>query len=288
VHVFSCRWGEAGRAFEQAFRHAHRAGHQQVAAQTLVGLATAFCLGPTPVQEAIRRVEEAIAELAGSPDAKPPRLVDRAILEAWGLARLEAMQGRFDRARQLCEQARSVFEEFGQSRRLADLSEVLGEIDMLARDLEAAEKELRSGYEALESMGDKAVLSTVAAELAETVYAQGRDEEAERLTEESERLAGSDDVESQIRWRTMKAKLETQKGDLAGAEALAREAVKRASEIEYPNLQAGTLIVFAEVLGLRGRTSEAVAVASQALEHYEAKGNVVSTAHLRELLARLG
>jgi tetratricopeptide (TPR) repeat protein len=261
VQSFFCRWGDAGRSFQQAFKHAHSAGHYQVAAQTLVGLATALRLGPTPVIEAIERVEAVLAEVGGRPGDEAPRLVDRAILEAWGLAGLEAMRGRFERARELCERARAVFEEVGQTRRLADLSEVRGGVEMLAGNPEEAERQLRLSYEALARMGDRAVLSTVATELAEALLTQGRDDDAARLTKESAELAASDDLESQIRWRTLLARLEVRQGNLENAEALARDALERGSEMEYPNLEAATLAALAEVLELAGHGGDAASVA---------------------------
>jgi hypothetical protein len=80
----------------------------------------------------------------------------------------------------------------------------------------------------------------------------------------------------------MLARLEARQGNLENAEALARDALERGSEMEYPNLEAATLAALAEVLELGGNGGDAASVATAALERYEAKGNTVAAARLRE------
>ena len=58
-------------------------------------------------------------------------------------------------------------------------------------DPEAAEAELRWGYQTLRDMGERAALSTVAAYLARVLVAKGRYAEAEALTVESEHAAAT-------------------------------------------------------------------------------------------------
>jgi ATP/maltotriose-dependent transcriptional regulator MalT len=104
-------------------------------------------------------------------------------------------------------------------------AEWFGAVEMLAGDPAAAEWHLRRGYGALEEMGDTGYLSSVAAVLANPVYAQGRYEEAERYTRISEEAAARDDYASQILWRSVRAKAFARKGRLADGEQLPREAV---------------------------------------------------------------
>ena len=78
-------------------------------------------------------------------------------------------------------------------------------VEMLAGDPAAAERCLRKGFDALEEMGDRAVLSTTAAFLGETLVAQERDDEAERFAGLSAELAGEDDVITQAMWRSVRA-----------------------------------------------------------------------------------
>ena len=96
---------------------------------------------------------------------------------------------------------------------------------MLAGDLEAAETELRRDYDTLERMGETNYISTTAALLAEVLYRQGDLDGAEEHTRISEELAAHDDVSSQFRWRSVRAKILASRGEAAEAEKLAREAV---------------------------------------------------------------
>jgi tetratricopeptide (TPR) repeat protein len=193
------------------------------------------------------------------------------------------MRGEFEDARAICARARTELEEVGQSRRLADLAEVTASIEMLAGAPDEAERDLRFSYETLKRIGDTAVLSTVAAELAEALYIQGRLEEAERVAEESAGLAAGDDVESQVRWRMTRAKVLARQGHFEDAEQLAREAVRLATEAEFPNLLGDALMTEGEVLKLAGADEEANRAASRALAVYESKGNVVSAAKARDV-----
>jgi predicted ATPase/class 3 adenylate cyclase len=288
---FACRFGAATEALDRALDHAERTGDQQLVAEILPGLATALSLGPMPVEEAVGRVEVLLARFGQEPEANGPTalasLGTRAAVEAWGLAGLEAMRGRVAEARALCSNAKASFEEVGQRRRLADASLFAGMVEHLAGDPAAAERELRLAYDTLKAMGEKGVLSTVTAELAEVALLQGRAAEAQRLTEESELLAVENDVESQVRWRMTRAKLDAARGDLESGETLARDAVERASAAEFPNLQAAASMALAEVLLVSDRRDEAADAAMSALRLYEEKGNRLSATEAKTLLAEI-
>jgi tetratricopeptide (TPR) repeat protein len=152
---------------------------------------------------------------------------------------------------------------------------------MLAGDLEAAERLRRAGFHALDAVGERGILSTVAAYLAETLYAEERYDEALHLTELSERYAASDDSTSQILWRTARAKVYARNGDQAQGVRLAREAVALARETDCLNLQGDALLSFAEALAAAGERDEAESARSEAVGRFEAKGNIVSAAAAR-------
>ena len=80
------------------------------------------------------------------------------------------------------------------------------DVELLARDAEAAERDLRVAYEALERMGDRSLLSAVAAQLGRALCAQERYDEAERFAQIGQELAHSDDVAAQMLWRTTRSK----------------------------------------------------------------------------------
>jgi hypothetical protein len=89
------------------------------------------------------------------------------------------------------------------------------------------EDEIRAAYEVLErwKMGGERPLSTHAARLAQSLYAQQRYVEAEDLYEISEQAGASDDIVTQMLWRQVRAKALARRGEDGAAEDLAREAV---------------------------------------------------------------
>jgi tetratricopeptide (TPR) repeat protein len=136
-------------------------------------------------------------------------------------------------------------------------------------------------------MGDRGLLSTVAAALARAIYAQGRYEEAERFTEISEELDGRGDIAAQIGWRTTRGKVLAQRHDFEQAESLAREAVAISERTDDLAQRGRALLDLAEVLELAQRNEEAARLVDRALDLFEQKGNVVLAQETRKLLARL-
>ena len=163
----------ASRAWEQAAHHARRAGAESERIEILSWLASSLWWGPTPVAEGIIRCEEIRSELGDNPAAEAQ------LLEP--LAALHAMEGRFDRARELQAISAATFEELGLTLSLAVSHTEAGTVELLAGDAAAAEQSLRRGYQALEQIGERNLLSTTVALLAQALLAQQRDEEAERL-----------------------------------------------------------------------------------------------------------
>jgi hypothetical protein len=104
-----------------------------------------------------------------------------------------------------------------------------GEIRSLAR-LETdpdIEELVRGAYETLTAAGEEGYLSTVAANLAQVLYASGDYDRAEELTLEAKTIGVSDDIVTQVGWRTARAMVLARWGRHAEAEALAREAIAR-------------------------------------------------------------
>ena len=271
-----CRYADMEEMLERALVHAERAGDGRSRSLILDGLARAAHLGPTPVDEGLRRCEGILAEARGDP---PLEAVAIAMIGA-----LKAQVGSFDEARASCRRSWAIGEEFGLTAWLATLPLYSGPIELLAGDAVAAERELAPGYEALREMGELGRLSTEAAFLAEALYAQGRYDEAERLTAISADAATPDDAFSQIAWRGTRSKTLARKGELAQAELLAREAVALAEKTDGLNLQGDAFLHLADALRAGRRPTEAVAAAERALSLYERKGNLVSAARARAAL----
>jgi tetratricopeptide (TPR) repeat protein len=181
-------------------------------------------------------------------------------------------------------QSDAAFHELGLTLNTA-VSHHAAMVELLAGDPAAAERRLRQGYAALEEMGDKALLSTTAAFLGQALLAQHKHEEAGRFADLSAELAAGDDLLSQAIWRGVRAGILAQRGGLAEAERMARQAVALADRTDFLNHRAEALVVLADVLNRRGRGEPVRTALEQALGLYEQKGNVVAALQLRAQLA---
>jgi class 3 adenylate cyclase len=275
-----CRYAEMEHVLERALLHAERAHDRRSQSLILNRLTGAALLGPTPVEEALRRCRRILAgaRARGDPGLEAVTLAT--------IGHLKAMVGRFDDARGSYQQSRAIGEEFGLRSWLAALPLYSGPIELLAGEPAAAERQLQAGYGALIEMGDLGRASTEAAFLAEALYAQGRDEEAEAFSGVGEGAATPDDVLSQITWRGVRSKALARRGELAQADLLAREAVALAEETDGLNMHGDALLDLAEVLRAANRPTEAVAAAERALSLYKRKGNLVSAASAKAAVAR--
>jgi len=234
--------------------------------------------GPTPLDEVVRENEEAVRW------ARQKGLYS---LEAGALsllARAAAMRGDFSEARRLNRRAEQLIPDLGELLTVAADSISEGLVELLAGDLEAAERALRRGYEALERRGITGIRSTIAAMLARVLLRLGRDDEAEAFIEVCRRDAAEHQLDNQIKWRELRALVLANRGEHAEAERLAREAVDRAERSEQVNSQADAYFDLGVVLRVAGRPDEAVPAATRARELYQHKGNLVSARRVQDWL----
>jgi tetratricopeptide (TPR) repeat protein len=257
--------------------HARRTEDERAERNLVVDLIGALYHGPTPASEAIAGIEELMAQAGGQ------------ALEAFALAPLAGlptMQGDFDEGRALYERSKAIRLELGLTLYIPTGTAKGREIHMLAGHVEEAERELRWGYETLEQMGDTAVRSTLAAELAEALYCQ-RYEEAEYFVRAGLEVASPKDVASQVIGHTVEAKLLGVKGMGDRAERTARDAVALAETTDDLFTCGEANLALAEVLLLIDKREEAIKALEAAADASDRKGNIVSAERARALLTEL-
>jgi tetratricopeptide (TPR) repeat protein len=233
--------------------------------------------GPTPVTDGHRRAAEILEH------AKDP------LLEAYALRCLGdfgAMEGRFEEARKLIAEAKAIYEGLGLEMQIAHTAEQESAyLEMLADDPVAAERELRLAYEALQRGGMVNSAASAAGYLGHALCGQGRYEEAAGFAAISEDTAVTNDANTQILWRRVRARVLARQGALESAEALGREAVRLSGKTDALDDRGDTLMDLADVLRVVGRGDEAATTFAEARRLYERKGNVVSRAKAAALLA---
>jgi DNA-binding SARP family transcriptional activator len=252
----------ADAAWARAAEHARAAGEERELFEILGWRASAAAFGATPVPDAIERCRAIREQVAGSPVAVAVTLRP--------LALLHALAGEFDEARDLLAQGNAVLGELGRMQSIVPFHEA--GVELLAGRPEEAERRLRPGYEQLEAMGERALLPTVGAILAQALAEQGADEEAERLCLRAEQDTAAEDLVTRAMCLGVRARVLARRGELREAEALARDAIALAESTDLLIDQGDAQLALADVLANAARAAEANAARAAALQRYERKG----------------
>jgi class 3 adenylate cyclase len=267
------RWRARGEAIERALEHARRARAGVEMVGTLAGLfAQAALHGPTPVDEAIARVQALRDELGL--DAPLRGSINTS------LAGLLAMRGDFDEAHRLFRDAAATYEEFGLRFRRANQSFVGAQILLLAGDAAAAERELRASSAAFDEIGAATSAITHRALLAEVLARLERLEEAAEVAQQVAAQASSYDLIAQVLSRSALARVRVCEGSAHEAVELATKARRLLAEAEFPQLAIAALTAGAEAAAAADDGAEAERLLAEARKIAEAKGATASLAQL--------
>ena len=269
----ACRWRARGEGIERALEHARRAQAGVEMVGTLAGLlAQALLHGPTPVDEAVNRLEVLPDELD----------LDRPLRTSihTSLSGLLAMRGDFDEARRMFRDAAATCEEFGLRFRRATQSFVGAQIELLAGDVSAAERELRASSSAFDEIGAATSATTHRALLAEVVARLGRLEEAEELSQRVAAETPRQDLLTNVLWRCVLARVRAREGSAEEAVALATDARSLLGSAEFPQLAIAALTAAAEAAAAADESAEAELFLAEARTIAEAKGAAASLAQL--------
>jgi tetratricopeptide (TPR) repeat protein len=246
---------------ERAMAYARQAGHRRVQMEASSWLVWTFMWLPIPADAALARAEQLLQTANGEPWAEAGILMPLSVIYAY--------VGRFADARDAVARAQSVYGSSGAKMKWAMGATAAGIAEMIAGDPAAAEHHLRDAYEAYRATGERGYLSTVAGMLAEALYAQGRLDEAQQLTEEAQEAAPRDDIDAHVRWRAARAKVLARSGQFPAARALLDEAAALVSPNSWASLQAEILLARAEVDRLAGAPERAAASLRAALRIYQ-------------------
>ena len=275
AHVTALEYDAGYEAAQRIIDHATAAGDMRQRRRGALAYALSAVHGPAPVTEGIPRCEELIATVEG--DRRSQAVIELCF------AQLLAMDGQLDRARETYADAQRMLDELGRSVLSASTSTDSAPVELLAGDLVAAEALLRRDYADLEQLGEAYLRSTVAGMLAQVLVLRGEVEEAEIVAAEVDKLAGPDDIDAQVLWRSSLGRCRALQGRYDEAIALVSEAVALTDGVAAPLLRAQALTDCAVVLEAAGRHADAERDFATAIGLYESKGNRVAAEAVRHL-----
>jgi class 3 adenylate cyclase/tetratricopeptide (TPR) repeat protein len=273
------RFERAAGYLERALALAERTGDRKAAASAAGNLGLITLFGPVPAPEGIERCR-ALHRRAADHRITPARLL---CYEAV----LHAMQGRIDHARALHAQADHIIDDLGNPWLSANTGFSRWALELLAGTPGRAEAATRASLDLFKQIGATSSASTAAACLAVALVRQDRHEEAIRYADLAAAWAAPDDVASQVGQLVARAHVLAVRGELARAEAAAREAVRLSERSDDISQRGDALTDLAAVLDRAGRASDAATALRDAIALYERKGNIVSAAQAHTILDRL-
>ncbi|MEX2184657.1 MAG: adenylate/guanylate cyclase domain-containing protein [Chloroflexota bacterium] len=276
IHSTSGQYEQAAEAAMRVVDYATRAGDGRLASRAAGGYATIARVGRMPAQEIVATCEPLLEQVKGD------RMAEAVILGVIAVA--EAMLGRFDAARARHAHARQILGELGHSVVAASTSIEGSRIEMLAGDYAAAAALLEADARQLSDMGERYFRSTIVALHAQALEALGHAGEADAAAALAVELVDEDDVDTQIIWRTARAKAWARIGR-PDAVALAEEALALVATTDDIELRGDVHADVGTVLIRLDRPDEARAHLEAAIALYEQKGNVVLTQATHGLLA---
>ena len=263
-------------ALLRAREHAVASGdiRRQIEAWNQVGGSMLF--GRTPLAEVKEFLE---AELAWAREHGFPALEADALLMG---PYVDARLGDVELGREKLERSKAICRELGIAYGLAEAHMAGSELEVLAGDLPAAERELRDAIRVADEMDADHYVALYRLRLARVLIDQGRhDDAAVELDEAAALYAGT--PESKV----SRACILAARGRIDEAVALAREAAEMDFERDNLTQWALKLVDLSEVLRAAGDLAGAEAALEQAINLNDEKGNVVAAQQCRERLTSL-
>ena len=263
------------RAVLEARRHAIESGdlRRQIEAWNEVGGAMLF--GRTPVTEVLAFLDQ---EIEWGREHGLVAIEADALL---GGPYLDSRLGRFDVARDKLERSKAICREFGIAYGLAEAHIAGAEMEELAGDLMAAERETREAIRLGTEMGASRYVAMYRTDLASLLLDQGgRDVEAAAELELAREHGGY-----APRWKSNRARALARAGRIDEALDEARAAAAAMTGNDNLSAHAGVLVDLAEVLRASGDPDGAAEALALAIRLHEEKGNVLNAEQCRRLLA---
>jgi class 3 adenylate cyclase len=268
------RIGECELELDLALAAARAADDRRRVTAVLGAAPDAALFGPSPVPRAGGRCLDVVRLLritTASPAVEAASNRCQAVLES--------LRGRFDVSRSMLASAREALEELGLRHGLAQTELYTGMVELIAGHPHAAIAPLRAAFGGLGALGVGADAGNAAALLARALLVDGNVDEADEMATASEQLAGQN-LKTAIGWRVARAEVLAARGDLAGAVAIAEQAVEIAAGTDLVIDHADACAALATLRARAGDAAGARAARADARRLYEQKGATVPAERL--------
>ncbi len=273
------RWDDMREPLDRSMEYARRAGNRSMELETLTFGLAAVAFGSTPVDEGIRLGRSVLEEV---PDSRE--------LQGWAtriVGTLLALEGRVGEARELLEQARTIFTELGNQLALAVLAFSTGPLELREGDAAAAEREVRAALETVQRLGDRGRIANLASLLADALFVQDRVGEAEEFVSLAREAAQAGDRSGQAHSRMAAAQLLVRRGSVDEAVSLAQESISIMAETQELLTLPALLLHQADVLQLADLQSDATNALREAINLFERKGALAGVRQAKERLTAM-
>jgi ATP/maltotriose-dependent transcriptional regulator MalT len=194
------------------------------------------------------------------------------------------MLGDFHRGRAECDRAADILGELGLPISALGVKVERATVELLAGDLDAAERELRVAGERFREIGDVGYLSWVDPLLARVLAERGDFTDSLSLARTARAAMQPDHAFGQIVARIAEGTALGALGRRDEATVVARDALGLAEATDAIDLRAQALLLVAELVDEDEAQPTALELRSDALALFEAKGDVVSAERVRRLL----
>jgi DNA-binding SARP family transcriptional activator len=269
------RVAEALAALERALLDADASGDRATRREVVGTLANSVAQGPTPVDEAISRLDELLQS------TRNDRVLDAVITRF--LSVLLAMAARFDEAREHVRSSGLILDELNHNSywvyRWASV-----EAKELCGDHAGAVHELVSQWQWFRESGHRGIderAMRASYHLASFYCEDGRWDEAADCLAYGRTIPVTHSTSTAVYRLTGLARVAAHRGRLADALTFAKRALEFAEPTDLLNHRARVWLALAEVERARGASVEADGAVSAAVRLYEKKGNVAAIARLR-------
>jgi tetratricopeptide (TPR) repeat protein len=161
-------------------------------------------------------------------------------------------------------------------------------VEQHAGDTEAWEQALRDGLAELEGSDERAFTATITGYLAQCLCEQGRYDEAFELCPVVRETSPSDDMVNFIYADMIEGYVLVRRGRFDEGLDLLVRALERSDTTDFFVSRAEVRLSMGDALALAGEHDRASTVAREALEIFDAKGDVTGAARARDRMARRG